>query len=104
MTRKLTGKAAKMIDELVAKHGKHVLTPDELAEVRANPSMDDDIGPPPLKAKVGRPRKGTSQSPTVGKTVKQTAEYWRVVEAKAKARGMTVHEAMREALDKWLAA
>ena len=104
MTRKITVKAAKRLEGWIEEFGVKPLKPDELAEVRANPDIDDDIGPPPLKARLGRPRKGERRSPTVAKTVKQTDEFWRAVEEKAKQRGLTVHEAMREAIAQWLSA
>lgn len=106
MTRKITGKAAKMLDELFAKHGKHVMTPEELAEVRSNPDIDDDVAIDYeiLEPKRGRPKRDQPRSPTVTKSVKHTSEFWRAVEQKAQAQGITLHEAMREAIAKWLAA
>jgi len=104
--RKITGQAAERLRGFLAEHNVKPLSPEELAEVRANPDVDDDIEIdfeiiPPKK---GRPRKGEVRAPVVGKTVKQSPAFWRALEAKAQAQGMTLHEAMREALDKWLAA
>jgi hypothetical protein len=50
----------------------------------------------------GRPRKGERAVGTVATTVKQTPGFWKMMAAKAKAHGLTLHEAMRQALGEWL--
>jgi hypothetical protein len=52
----------------------------------------------------GRPRKGEKATGTVAKTVKQTPVFWNAMAAKAKAKGLTLHEAMRQALREWVNA
>lgn len=106
MTRKITGKAAEWLGQFITEHNVKPLPPEELAEVRSNPDVDDDVevGYEIIPPKKGRPKKGEVRAPVVGKTVKQSPAFWRALEAKAQAQGMTLHEAMREALDKWLAA
>ncbi len=84
--------------------GPHQTSSRRASPVIGNSTYWDQVGPPPLKAKVGRPKKDEARSPTVAKTVKQTDAFWRALEKKAKKRGMTVHEAMREAIAQWLAA
>lgn len=105
-SRKITGKAAEWLNQFITEHDIKPLSPEELAEVRSNPDIDDDveIDYEIIWPKRGRPKKGVPRSPTVTKSIKQTDAFWHALEAKAKARGMTLHEAMREALDKWLAA
>jgi hypothetical protein len=57
---------------------------------------------PHVSLRRGRPRKGERATGTVAKTVKQTPGFWKTMAAKAKARGLTLHEAMRQALGEWL--
>jgi hypothetical protein len=59
---------------------------------------------PQVSLRRGRPRKGERATGTVAKTVKQTPGFWKTMTAKAKARGLTLHEAMRQALGEWLDA
>lgn len=105
-TRKIRGKAATRLEAFFEQHDIKPLSPDELAEARTNPDVDDDIEIDfeILRPKKGRPKKGEARAPVIGKTIKQSPAFWRAVEAKANAQGMTLHEAMRDALDKWLAA
>ena len=59
---------------------------------------------PHVSLRRGRPRKGERAAGTVAKTVKHTPGFWKTMAAKAKARGLTLHEAMRQALGEWLNA
>ena len=59
---------------------------------------------PHVSLRRGRPRKGTKATGTVAKTVKHTPGFWKTMATKAKARGLTLHEAMRQALGEWLNA
>lgn len=54
--------------------------------------------------KMGRPKAGTKRVVTVAKTVKHTDAFWKRMTKKAKSRGLTLHEAMRDALAKWVTA
>ncbi|MFO0662438.1 MAG: ribbon-helix-helix protein, CopG family [Polyangiaceae bacterium] len=64
-------------------------------------AADAEFGVDPPK--MGRPRTGEKVSPTVGKTVKHTEAFWQHMAEEAKKRGLSLHEAMREALREWLA-
>jgi hypothetical protein len=103
MTRKIrpmSPEAARHVREAIERYNIPVLSPEELEVARANPDIDDDLGPP----KMGRPKKGEQARPTATKSVKHTVAFWVALEKKAQARGMSVHEAMREALAQWLKA
>jgi len=49
----------------------------------------------------GRPKKGTETGPTVPRSVRFPAKLWEVLEAKAKAEGLTLHSALRVAILEW---
>ena len=49
----------------------------------------------------GRPRKGTETGPTVPRSVRFPPQLWKVLEAKAKAEGLTLHSALRTAILEW---
>ena len=59
---------------------------------------------PHVSLRRGRPRKGEKATGTVTKTVKHTPGFWNAMAAKAKAKGLTLHEAMRQALREWVNA
>ena len=59
---------------------------------------------PQVSLRRGRPRKGEKATGTVAKTVKHTPGFWNAMAAKAKAKGLTLHEAMRQALREWVKA
>ncbi len=64
---------------------------------------EDRFGPH-VSLRRGRPRKGEKATGTVTKTVKHTPGFWNAMAAKAKAKGLTLHEAMRQALREWVNA
>jgi hypothetical protein len=59
---------------------------------------------PHVSLRRGRPRKGEKAIGTVAKTVKHTPGFWNAMTTKAKAKGLTLHEAMRQALREWVNA
>ena len=59
---------------------------------------------PQVSLRRGRPRKGEKATGTVAKTVKHTPGFWNAMAAKAKVKGLTLHEAMRQALREWVNA
>jgi hypothetical protein len=105
MTKQMSEKASAKLSAFFAMNNVTPLPPDELALARTDPTWGDgvEIGFEIVSPKKGRPKKGEKRAAVVGKTVKQTPAFWRALEAKALARGMTLHEAMRDALMKWLA-
>lgn len=57
---------------------------------------------PHVSLRRGRPRKGEKATGTVAKTVKHTPGFWKTMASKARAQGLTLHEAMRQALGEWV--
>ena len=57
---------------------------------------------PHVSLRRGRPRNGERAIGTVAKTVKHTPGFWKAMASKAKAQGLTLHEAMRQALGEWV--
>ena len=49
----------------------------------------------------GRPTKGTETGPTVPRSVRFPATIWKELEVKAKARGLSLHSALRAAILEW---
>jgi hypothetical protein len=49
----------------------------------------------------GRPRKGTETGPTKPRSIRFPESVWRVLEARAKAEGLSLHAALRTAVLKW---
>lgn len=49
----------------------------------------------------GRPKKGTETGPTVPRSVRFPAQLWELLEARAKAEGLTLHSALRAAILEW---
>ena len=53
--------------------------------------------------KRGRPKKGEETGPSLIRSVRFPARVWSSVESVAKARGVSVHAALRAAILEWLA-
>lgn len=51
----------------------------------------------------GRPKKGEETGPSVTRSVRFPARVWASIEAVAKARGVSVHAAVRTAILEWVA-
>jgi len=49
----------------------------------------------------GRPTKGQETGPTVPRSIRFPAAVWKELEAVAKARGLSLHSAMRQAILRW---
>jgi hypothetical protein len=52
----------------------------------------------------GRPKKLLEVGGTIPRSVRFPAAVWKRIEARAKARGLTLHAALREAILAWLKA
>jgi hypothetical protein len=50
----------------------------------------------------GRPKKGAETGPTIPRSVRFSASVWKHLERCAKARGMSLHAALRAAVIAWL--
>jgi hypothetical protein len=55
-----------------------------------------------LKARRGRPRKGTRAVGSSPRSVRFTDEMWLALERRAKRRGLTLHALLREVIADWL--
>lgn len=62
-----------------------------------------EISPTAVLVRRGHPGRGNSR-PTIARSVRLSAAVWKQVEAKARAKHLNVHQAMRAALLGWLAA
>ena len=51
----------------------------------------------------GRPRKGEETGPTIPRSIRFPAPVWKRLEKEAKAKGITLHAALRAAIMEWVA-
>jgi hypothetical protein len=72
----------------------------EHARVRRNPYVAR-IAAEGIHVGRGRPAKGTETGPTVPRSVRFPAKLWKQLEAKAKAKGLSLHSALRAAILEW---
>ncbi len=72
----------------------------EHARVRRNPYAAR-IAAEGIHVARGRPTKGTETGPTIPRSVRFPAKLWKELEAKAKARGLSLHSALRAAILEW---
>ncbi len=71
------------------------------ARVRRNPYAARVAAEGIVHVGRGRPKKGTETGPTVPRSVRFPAQLWKMLEAKAKAEGLTLHSALRAAILEW---
>ncbi len=96
-------KTYRSVKELVTSEHVAFTSPQELRAHFSTIAADaEERFGPHVSLRRGRPPKGEKATGTVGKTVKHTAEFWKRMGMKAKARGLTLHEAMRQALGEWV--
>lgn len=101
----MTKKAYRSLEELGAAE-RTELTPVETLRKdfrRIAADAERRFGPQ-VTLRRGRPRKGERPTGTVSKTIKHTPGFWKAMGAKARARGLTLHEAMRQALGEWVSS
>ena len=55
-----------------------------------------------LKARRGRPSKGTRAAGSSPRSIRFTDEMWLALERRAKRRGITLHALLREVIAEWL--
>lgn len=93
------------LDQLVQKEPVEFTPAERLRKNFRKIAADaDERFGPHVSLRRGRPRKGEKATGTVAKSVKQTPGFWTAMAAKAKAKGLTLHEAMRQALREWVNA
>ncbi|BDG09231.1 hypothetical protein [Anaeromyxobacter paludicola] len=71
------------------------------ARVRRNPYAARVASEGVVHLGRGRPKKGTETGPTVPRSVRFPAKLWTLLEEKAKAEGLTLHSALRNAILQW---
>ena len=71
------------------------------ARVRRNPYAARVAAEGIVHVGRGRPKKGTETGPTVPRSVRFPAQLWKLLEAKAKTEGLTLHSALRAAILEW---
>jgi hypothetical protein len=69
--------------------------------VRRNPYAARLAAEGVVHVKPGRPRKGTETGPTEPRSIRFPAPVWKVLEARARAEGLTLHSALRAAILDW---
>lgn len=72
------------------------------AKVRPNPYAARVAVEGIFHVRRGRPRKGTETGPTEPRSIRFPAPVWKLLEARAKAQGLTLHSALRAAIIDWV--
>jgi hypothetical protein len=73
----------------------------QAAKVRRNPYAARIAAEGLVHVGRGRPRKGTETGPTVPRSIRFPAPVWKQLEKQAKARGISLHAALRAAIIEW---
>lgn len=73
------------------------------AKVRRNPYADRIAAEGGIQLGRGRPRKGEGSGPTIPRSIRFPAPVWRLLQARAKAEGISLHAALRAAIMEWAA-
>ncbi len=73
------------------------------ATVRRNPYADRIAAEGGIHLGRGRPRKGEETGPTIPRSIRFPAPVWKLLQARARARGMSLHAALRAAIMEWAA-
>ncbi len=71
------------------------------AKVRRNPYAARVAAEGIVHVRPGRPKKGTETGPTEPRSIRFSAPVWRLLEARAKAKGLSLHSALRAAIIDW---
>ncbi len=71
------------------------------AKVRRNPYAERIAAEGIVHVRRGRPRKGEETGPTIPRSIRFPAPVWKRLEKRAKAKGITLHAALREAIIAW---
>jgi hypothetical protein len=73
------------------------------ARVRRNPYAARIAAEGGVHLGPGRPRKGEETGPTIPKSIRFPAPVWKLLEKQAKAKGVSLHAALRAAIMEWAA-
>jgi hypothetical protein len=71
------------------------------AKVRRNPYAARLAAEGIIHVQPGRPRRGTETGPTEPRSIRFPAPVWKLLEARAKAQGLSLHSALRAAIIEW---
>jgi hypothetical protein len=71
------------------------------AKVRRNPYAARVAAEGIVHVPAGRPKKGTETGPTEPRSIRFPAPVWKLLEARAKAQGLSLHSALRAAVLDW---
>ncbi len=71
------------------------------AKVRRNPYAARVAAEGIVHVQPGRPKKGTETGPTEPRSIRFPAPVWKLLEARAKAQGLSLHSALRAAIIDW---
>jgi hypothetical protein len=71
------------------------------AKVRRNPYAERIATEGIIHVGRGRPRKGEETGPTIPRSIRFPAPVWKRLEQRAKARGLSLHAALRAAILEW---
>ncbi len=72
------------------------------AKLRRNPYAERIEAEGIVHVRPGRPRKGEETGPTIPRSIRFPAPVWKRLEKRAKAQGITLHAALREAIIEWV--
>jgi hypothetical protein len=71
------------------------------AKVRPNPYAARIAAEGIVHAHRGRPRKGTETGPTEPRSIRFPEPVWKLLEARARSDGLSLHSALRAAILEW---
>jgi hypothetical protein len=72
------------------------------AKVRRNPFADRIAAEGIVHAGRGRPKKGQETGPTFPRSIRFSEPVWTRLKRHARAKGLTLHAALREAVLEWV--
>jgi len=75
----------------------------DAVRVRRNPYAGRIAATGMIHVRMGRPRKGAETGPTVPRSIRFPAPVWKLLEARARSEGLSLHSALRAAILDWAA-
>jgi hypothetical protein len=73
----------------------------ETARIRRNPYAARIAAEGIVHVGRGRPRKGAETGPTVPRSIRFSPPVWKLLEARARSEGLSLHSALRAAILDW---